>query len=261
MPGRYGLIFVCVLATASPTQQVYAADIAERHEGTLTRYCVTCHNDALRTANLSLQHVAFDDVTKDAATWEKVLRKLQARAMPPAGVPRPTDATYASIAAFVESELDQSARDFPHPGRPRLRRLNRTEYVNSIRELFGIQVDGAALLPPDDAMHGFDNIGSVLTLSPLLVERYVDAARKVRQKALGDPRVEARFDYYRLPDTLLQDLVKLHQLIRNSEFCQTLGDLISSREIKAFEKRVNALASTGQFPQTRMGRNVPFPPI
>jgi hypothetical protein len=175
-----------------------------QYSQTLNQYCVTCHNDALKIAGLSLHDIDIEDVSNSADTWEKVLRKLRARAMPPAGVPRPADATYESIASYLESELNRSARDFPLPGRPSIRRLNRTEYVNSIRELFSIDVDAETLLPPDDAMFGFDNIGTVLTLSPLLIERYIAAARKVRLQALGDPDIDASFDYYSVPEALLQ---------------------------------------------------------
>ncbi len=172
---------------------------------TLNSYCVTCHNDALVTAGLSLERLTLADVPGGAAGWEKVLRKLEGRAMPPSGVPRPPEAAYDALARYLEAALDARAQEFPEPGRPALRRLNRTEYANSIRELFGVEVDAAELLPPDDAMHGFDNIGSALTLSPLLVERYVDAARKVRQRVLGDSDAAPRFEFYRIAETLLQD--------------------------------------------------------
>lgn len=172
---------------------------------TLNQYCVTCHNSALMIAGLSLHDIDIGNVSGSADTWEKVLRKLRARAMPPEGVPRPPDATYASIAGYLESELNRSARENPKPGRPSIRRLNRTEYVNSIRELLSIDVDGNTLLPPDDAMFGFDNIGTVLTLSPLLIERYIAAARKVRLQALGSPDIDAKYEYYSVPEGLLQN--------------------------------------------------------
>ncbi|MDH3532928.1 MAG: DUF1592 domain-containing protein [Gammaproteobacteria bacterium] len=195
---------IALLALTGVCGAQHAADPA-RYDQTLNQYCITCHNDALQTAGLSLQRMKAADVGASAATWEKVLRKLRARAMPPNGVPRPADTTYASLATYLEAQLDQHARRYPQPGRPSMRRLNRTEYVNSIRELFAIEVDGDMLLPPDDAMFGFDNIGTVLTLSPLLVERYIAAARKIRLQALGNPDIIAKFDYYAVPEGLLQD--------------------------------------------------------
>lgn len=171
----------------------------------LQQYCVTCHNNSLQIAGLSLQDLHVENVGVNTEVWEKVLRKLRGRAMPPQGLPRPDESAYKKITAVLESELNRHAKDNPHPGRPSMRRMNRTEYVNSVRQLFSIDVDGDALLPPDDAMFGFDNIASVLTLSPLLVERYISSARKVRAQALGDSDVEPKFEYYTVPDGLLQD--------------------------------------------------------
>jgi hypothetical protein len=171
----------------------------------VNQYCVACHNDTLQTAGLSLQHLKTDNVGVDGAIWEKVLRKLKARTMPPSGMPRPDDTTYDSFGNYLESELNLYAQNNPYPGRPSMRRLNRTEYVNSIKELFSIDVDGETLLPPDDAMLGFDNIGQVLTLSPLLVESYLAAARKVRAQAIGDQNITPDFEYYTLPQALMQD--------------------------------------------------------
>jgi len=194
---------LCLVAFTSVCIAQQPADHS-RYSQTLNQYCVTCHNDALQIAGLSLQAVDVEDIGATAETWEKVLRKLRARAMPPAGLPRPEEATYVAMTDYVRSELDRFARQHPDPGRPSMRRLNRTEYVNSIRQLFAIDVDGDTLLPPDDAMFGFDNIGSVLTLSPLLIERYVAAARKVRLQALGSPDIVSKFAYYSVPEGLLQ---------------------------------------------------------
>jgi hypothetical protein len=142
------------------------------YQNTVNQYCVGCHNDTLKTATFSLQHVNANDLGADGESWEKVLRKLRAKAMPPSGMPRPDDATYESFVSFLESGLNQHAKQNPEPGRPSMRRLNRTEYVNAIRDLFAIDIDGDTLLPPDASMFNFDNIGGVLTLSPLLIERY-----------------------------------------------------------------------------------------
>ncbi len=121
----------------------------------------------------------------DAVIWEKVIRKLRTRAMPPVGLPAPDGATSDAIAAYLEKELDQSAAVRPRPGRLGVHRLNRAEYANSVRDLLGLDIDVVALLPPDEAGYGFDNIGDVLTVSPLLMERYMSAATKVTRLALG----------------------------------------------------------------------------
>jgi len=174
---------------------------ATAYSDTLNAYCVACHNDALQTAGLSLQGVDVENIGSKADIWEKVLRKLQARIMPPAGVPRPDESTYVALAGYLESELDKNALADPQPGKPMLRRLNRTEYLNSVRDLLSVDVDDN-LLPPDDAMFGFDNIGAVLTLSPLLGEQYIAAARKIRLQAIGNPEMHPGFDYYSVSQEL-----------------------------------------------------------
>lgn len=175
------------------------------YQNTINQYCVGCHNDTLKTAAFSLQNVNTSNLGADGEQWEKVLRKLRAKAMPPSGMPRPNDDTYESFVSFLETGLNQYASQNPEPGRPSMRRLNRTEYVNAIRDLFAVDIDGNTLLPADAAMFNFDNIGSVLTLSPLLIERYIAAARKVRNKALGDPDISPAFEYYTLAQALKQD--------------------------------------------------------
>jgi hypothetical protein len=149
------------------------------------RYCVDCHNDAERTGELSLERVDFAHVGEQAEVLERVVRKLKVRTMPPQDEPRPEAAIYDSLVAWLEGELDAAAA--PNPGRPALRRLNRAEYANAIRDLVALDVDVAQLLPPDDAAFGFDNIGDLLGVSPALLERYLAAADRVSALALGDP--------------------------------------------------------------------------
>jgi hypothetical protein len=154
-------------------------------KGVLDQYCVGCHNEAERTSELSLERIDFAHVGADAKVLERVVRKLRIRTMPPQGEPRPEAATYDAFVAWLERELDDAAA--PNPGRPALRRLNRAEYANAIRDLLALDVDVAQLLPPDDAAFGFDNIGDLLGVSPALLERYLGAADRVSALALGDP--------------------------------------------------------------------------
>jgi len=156
---------------------------ASQQRAVLDRYCVVCHNEQALTAGLALDRMDIEQVSQGAPVWEKVLRKLRGRAMPPAGMPRPDEATYDSLANYLEAELD-GAR--PNPGRPVLHRLNRAEYTNAIRDLLALEIDGASLLPADDSGYGFDNIGDVLSVSPMLLERYMSAARKITRLAIGD---------------------------------------------------------------------------
>ena len=130
------------------------------HRAVVNRYCVTCHNEKLKTGGLVLATVDIDNISAtNAEALEKVVRKLQARAMPPRGMPRPDEAVYQSLVSHLETSLDRFAATNPNPGRPdTLRRLNRTEYQNAVRNLLDLEADVAAILPSDDSAHGFDNV-------------------------------------------------------------------------------------------------------
>jgi cytochrome c551/c552 len=175
------------------------------HGETVTRYCVTCHNDRLKTAGLSLQSVSVADVAANAEIFEKVVRKVRAGMMPPQGVPRPAAGELDRLAAFLETSLDAAALARPAPGPSITRRLNRAEYGNAVRDLFGIdQIDIAALLPADDEAHGFDNVVDALTVSPALTERYLAAAWKISAVAVGDPAIQPKIDTFRVRSDLSQ---------------------------------------------------------
>jgi hypothetical protein len=152
---------------------------------------------------LSTKNVA--DLSEDAASWEKVVRKLRTRGMPPAGMPRPDEATYDSFAAYLETELDRLAAADPDPGRPAVHRLNRAEYSNAVRDLLAVDIDAGAMIPADDSGHGFDNIGDVLTVSPSLLDRYLSAARKIARLAVGDQDIRPYVEEYAVPHSLKQD--------------------------------------------------------
>jgi cytochrome c5 len=172
----------------------------------LARYCVGCHSDRLKTADLSLQAVDVDNIGRDAAVWEKVLRKLRAGAMPPVGRPRPDAVGYAHLTSRLESELDRLAAENPNPGRTAsFHRLNRIEYQNAIRDVLGLEIDIAAMLPGDDAAFGFDNIGEMLTVSPDLLDRYLSAANKISRLAVGDPSLQLGSATYEVSQYLLQN--------------------------------------------------------
>jgi Protein of unknown function (DUF1592)/Protein of unknown function (DUF1588)/Protein of unknown function (DUF1585)/Protein of unknown function (DUF1587)/Protein of unknown function (DUF1595) len=156
------------------------------HRALLTRYCVSCHNDRLKSGGLALDKIDVDRVAEHPEVWERVVRKLRARAMPPAqaGRSRPDEASYDAFTSYLETALDRAPAD---PGRPdTFHRLNRTEYQNAVRDLLALDVDAAPLLPADDASHGFDNV-NVGALSPTLLDRYLAAAQKVSRLAIGGP--------------------------------------------------------------------------
>ena len=131
-------------------------------------YCEGCHNDAERAGDLAFDRLDPSHLHADAAIWETVIRKLRGGLMPPPGEPRPDAERLATFVGFLEQSLDAAARAAPNPGVPSLRRLNRTEYANAVRDLIELPVDVAALLPGDDSVGGFDNIGSALSISPTL---------------------------------------------------------------------------------------------
>ena len=192
--------------SAAPQQQpsgnVAAATVPARE--VLERYCITCHNQRLKTGGLALDTMDLAHVADSAAVWEKVVRKLRTGAMPPVGRPRPDKALYETTSSWLEGELDRAALAQPNPGRPTLHRLNRTEYRNAVRDLLGLDIAAESLLPPDNAGYGFDNIGDVLSLSPALTERYLGAAAKISQMAIGRVKGSPSPDTYFVPTDLDQ---------------------------------------------------------
>ncbi len=179
-----------------------AAWAQQSAEETLTRYCTGCHNDRARTAGFSLNPAT---VGQNSSIGEKVVRKLRMRTMPPVGAPRPDEATYARLTTWLETRLDQAAAAHPNPGAPLVHRLNRTEYASAIEDLLGLKVDVTELLPGDDSAFGFDNNAEVLTISPVLLERYLSAADRISALALGDPETEPASQTYRARQDLSQD--------------------------------------------------------
>src|SRR5436309_10604935 len=160
-------------------------------------YCVTCHNDRLKTAGLSLQALDLSNVPEQARVWEKVARKLRSGEMPPATVrSRPDSRLAAALATYLETTLDRAAVVHPDPGRAPVHRLNRAEYSNAIRDLLAVDVHPGEWLPVDDSGYGFDNIAAVLSTSPALLDRYMSAARKVSRLAVGDLAQKAVEDIY-----------------------------------------------------------------
>jgi hypothetical protein len=171
----------------------------------LDRYCVSCHNDRLKTAGLALNTVNPANLAEHAEIWEKVVRKLRSGTMPPIGRPRPEPAAVTSLIKSLETGLDRAAAARPNPGRAPLHRLNRTEYANAIRDMLALDIDVRSLLPADDTdEHGFDNVADVLTVSPALMERYLFAARKIGRLALGYPTGPG-VELYQLSRLLTQD--------------------------------------------------------
>jgi mono/diheme cytochrome c family protein len=194
------------LAAQTPNPQTPATPAqvtdSQGERALLNQYCVTCHNQKLKTANLELDKLDTTHVADNAEKWELVVRKLRSGMMPPSGMPRPAWATYESMVGWLESELDHNASThFPPPG---LHRMNRTEYANVIHDLLALDIDPSKYLPSDDSTRGFDNIAGALALSPALLEGYTSAAAKISRIAMGDV-TEAALATYRVASDTTQD--------------------------------------------------------
>src|SRR6185436_10834617 len=179
---------------------------ASQYQAVVNQYCVSCHNERTKTAGLMLDKLDFTNVATNADIWEKAVRKVRVGMMPPQGAPQPDAAARQGLVSWLTTELDRAAIANPNPGQPLLHRLNRVEYGNAIRDLLALDVDPAALLPPDDAAYGFDNVGDVLGVSPVLLERYMGAAGAVSALAVGDPNIAPGSDTFRIRQDASQDI-------------------------------------------------------
>jgi hypothetical protein len=223
-------VFLIGIAGSDRSRPVYAADGSMRGEAPgqataagpqssqgdaapaalLKTYCVTCHNDRLKTAGLLLDKMDMERIgagatASDLRAWEKVVVKLRSGAMPPAGARRPDRATYELLAGSLETALDRAGDAHPNPGRPVVHRLNRAEYTNAIRDLLALEIDGRALLPADESAYGFDNMADVLMLSQGLLERYLSAAQKISRLATADATLRPTVQTYKVPLALVQE--------------------------------------------------------
>jgi hypothetical protein len=219
---RSGILFLCgstlllllvgEVMTAGAAQQPAASAVspgALSEHATIGKfvdlYCVACHNVEDKTAGLALESLASEALGRNPNAWEKVVRKLNARQMPPAGELRPFTRQYASIVSLLTDSLDRAAAASPDPGRTAtFRRLTRTEYQNAIRDLLALDIDAAALLPKDESSLGFDNV-TVGDLSPTLLDRYITASQRVSRLAVGRPGRSPGGDTIRVRPDLTQE--------------------------------------------------------
>jgi mono/diheme cytochrome c family protein len=175
-------------------------------DAVIDEYCLSCHDNDKRKGELALETVLGADVARHPDVWEKVIRKLRARQMPPVGRrERPDEATYEAVISYLETSLDRAAAANPNPGRTAtIRRLTRTEYQHAVRDLLDVDVDVASLLPADEPSYGFDNV-TVGNLSPTLLDRYISAAEKISRLAVGRPSRAPGGDTIRIPADLTQE--------------------------------------------------------
>jgi hypothetical protein len=196
------LALVASLAPAAAHAQTASVD----YHGVVTKYCVSCHNERTKTAGLMLDKANVADPSATAEVWEKAIRKMRVGMMPPQNAPHPDAQTQTSLIAYLTTALDRAGTAKPNPGRPLVHRLNRAEYANVIRDLLALDIDPAALLPPDDAAYGFDNIADALGISPVLLERYLTAAGKISSLAIGDPATGPAGETFRIRQDASQDI-------------------------------------------------------
>ncbi|MDO8794808.1 MAG: DUF1592 domain-containing protein [Vicinamibacterales bacterium] len=202
MTGRFvtsGVLVVLMSGSAAQAAQAPVAPAGAAHKALLDRNCITCHNERNKAnaGRLALEGIDVSRPADRPEVWEKVISKLKAGLMPPAGRPRPESAARDAFVAYLEDELDRKAAASPDPGRTEaFHRLNRAEYQNAIRELFGLEMDVTPYLPADDASYGFDNIAGVLKISQSRLEQYLSAGRRISRAALGTPLpAPAAFEY------------------------------------------------------------------
>jgi mono/diheme cytochrome c family protein len=180
-------LLVSALPVAAQQAGAQSTPAANPNQALINRYCVTCHNQRLKTAKLELDKLDVAHPEKDALIWERAIRKLRGGMMPPPGASRPPVEAVNTLAAYLEDSLDKAGAANPNPGSVRIHRLNRTEYANATHDLLRIDVDAAALLPNDGISDGFDNIAAALKVSPSFVDQYIMAARAVVKQAIGMP--------------------------------------------------------------------------
>src|SRR5262245_40811679 len=180
------LILGCLIAFAVSGSVVgQQPNSVSSQQALINQYCVTCHNQRAKTANVMFDTMDLSDI------WEKAVRKLRGGMMPPPGARQPDRAAVESFVGWLENSLDAAAAANPNPGRVALHRLNRAEYANAIEDLFGLKIDAAALLPKDDQANGFDNVANVLKVSPSFLDQYVSAARAITNQGIGNPQPKA----------------------------------------------------------------------
>jgi hypothetical protein len=190
-------------APRAPTSSAAVPQLSDQ-QAFLSRYCIGCHNSRRKTADLALDAIDPDRAPEHAEIWERVIRKLQTDAMPPVGMPRPTQEVRSAFVRHLETQIDAEALKRPNPGRAVVHRLNRTEYTNAIRDLLALTIDGRSLLPTDESGYGFDNIADVLSVSPALLQRYMIAAERISRLAVGNVPSKPKIDTFRVSPFIVQ---------------------------------------------------------
>ncbi len=201
------LVLTCMIVGAGAAPRAMAlgqtaagtVSTIESQRAFITQYCGDCHNESLKSGGFSWDDLDVAHPEEDAEQAEKIVRKLRSGLMPPVGLPRPDMATTKEFARALEARIDRAAADQGvYAGAPRLHRVNRTEYRNSVRDLLSIDIDVTEILPPDARTNGFDNMSEALTITPALMGAYIRAAERISREAVGDPDAPARMVQYKV---------------------------------------------------------------
>jgi hypothetical protein len=196
------ILLCCILCASAPLRETSSA---EPWKNVVGNYCLDCHDSDTQKGDLNLESLFETEIAEHSDIWEKVVRQLDARQMPPIGKDRPDEAGYENTSAGLISLLDTTAAARPNPGRTdTIRRLTRTEYQNAIRDLLAVEIDTVELLPADESSHGFDNV-TVGDLSPALLDRYLTAAQKISRLAVGTPLRDPESRTVRIRPDLTQE--------------------------------------------------------
>jgi len=195
-----------VASNAAPTAPSAPAMVTpDDHKHMLMQYCTACHNDKLKTAGMSVVPLDANNLPANQDTWEKILKRLSLGEMPPKGMPRPPKEQITAFTSWLAKSLDDQAAAHPNPGHATVRRMNHTEYSNAVRDLLGLDVDFSKELPVDDTGYGFDNIADVLTVSPTLMDRYINVAGKIARLATGEASKKPITTDYKVPKDLFEN--------------------------------------------------------
>ena len=193
------------VASNAPVAPAASTATPADHKKMLMQYCTACHNDRLKTAGMSVVPLDANNLQANQATWEKILRRVSLGEMPLRGAPRPPKEKLQDFTLWLAKSLDDQAAAHPNPGRATMRRMNRTEYANAVRDLLALDVDFTKDMPADDTGYGFDNIADVLTVSPTLMDRYITVAGKISRMATGQASRRTITTDYKVPKDLFDN--------------------------------------------------------
>jgi mono/diheme cytochrome c family protein len=245
-----------------------AADEKARHWAVIEKYCFDCHNTTDWAGGIAFDTMSMDDVPAEAETWEKAIRRLRGRLMPPPGKPQPANEQFASLVSFLETSLDTAAAGHAHVGRVGLHRLNRREYANAVKDLLDLDIDAASMLPRDEAHDGFDNIATALQVSPSFMDQYLGAAHKVAAQAIGNAKALPSATTYTvegggtqrmhrdgLPFGTRGGTVVEHYFPADGEYQLTIADLAGALWVQSmeFENTLVAMLDGKEFYRTHVG--------